>query len=84
MKQYYPSDHDYWRKRKVKPPEFTTHGTELDIQENLKSPEVKNWRLEGNKLIAETEVGNFVNIIPPDFIMTGVENNRPILKKIEL
>lgn len=44
-----------------------------------------NWRLEGNKLIADTEMGQLINYIPTDLIMTGVDDaGLPTFKKVVL
>jgi len=65
------------------PPSHTPHGSDDDIPSRLKRVEVKKWRQEGNRLIAETDVGELVNLIPTDYIMTGVnDDNLPTFKKI--
>ena len=69
--------------RKLTPPTRNPHGTEEDIAAKVKPLTPTNWRLEGNKLIADTEMGPLVNFIPTDLILTGVdEKGLPILKRI--
>lgn len=64
-------------------PSRESHGLSVDdIAKRVEKLSPTNWRLEGNKLIADTEMGPLINYIPTDYILTGVENNLPILKKI--
>ena len=82
MKYYHP-EADFLRKYNIPSPETISHGTELDVQDKLKAPDILSWRLEGNRLIAETEMGPIVNLIPSDRIMTGLDDKGlPILAKI--
>ena len=64
------------------------HGTdspENPISSNLKKLELRNWRLKGNKLIADTDMGEYAFLIPPNRIMTGTNKyGLPILKKIDV
>lgn len=80
---YYHPDTDFFRKYGLSPPETISHGTEEDISERLKPSKPTNWRLEGNKLIADTEIGQIVNFIDPGYICTGTDNHgHPVLKRI--
>ncbi len=64
-------------------PSVEQHGTEEDVRRNLKSVNPRNWRLTGNKLIADTDVGPLVNYISTDYICRGTdENGLPILERI--
>lgn len=80
LKQY-----DRWG---VARPTHLSHGITDTLQNPLSEQIPKNhitkWRLEGNKLIATTDLGEVINYIPTDYILVGVENNLPILKKIVL
>jgi hypothetical protein len=83
MKYYHPQS-DFYNKLKLPVPEAISHGTEEDVSKRLVKLEAKSWRLEGNKLIAETEMGPVVNLIPTDYIMRGIDSNGlPILDKIK-
>ena len=43
----------------------------------------RNWRMQGNKLICDTDFGELVKFMPTDVILMGTDdNNRPILKNI--
>ena len=67
------------------PPTTEPHGTPEEIAKNMTPLQPKNWRVEGNKLIAQTEMGELVQFIPTDMIMTGLDDEcRPILKKVIL
>lgn len=58
---------------------------ENPISDKLEKLQPRNWRLEGNKLIADTAMGPLVQFIPTDLILTGIdENGLPILTKIEV
>lgn len=77
-------DRAWFEKHGLTPPSHTEHGVNQDnIRDKLKRLEAKKWRLEGNRLVAETDMGEVVNYIDPDVIMTGVdENNLPVFKRI--
>lgn len=70
----------------VKLPSRDPHGTdspETPISDRLEKLQLRNWRLKGNKLIADSDLGEYAYLIPTDYILTGTdENNLPILKKI--
>lgn len=83
MKYYHPQS-DFYNKLKLPVPEAIAHGTEKDISELLEKLEPKSWRLEGNRLIAETDQGTLVNLIPTDRIMTGTDDKGlPVFAKIK-
>lgn len=73
-------------KNNLKPPEHISHGiTDEQLASNMKSVNPRNWRLEGNRLIADTDVGPLVNIIDPSYILTGVDDKgQPVLTKLDL
>lgn len=75
----------WYQKHNVAPPTHIPHGVTADnIREKLQPLRAKSWRLEGNRLIAKTDMGDVVNYISPNYIMTGTDEttNLPILKKI--
>lgn len=66
-------------------PSKETHGTEEAVLENLKPVKLTNWRLEGNMLKADSNLGPYAYRIPSDYYMSGVDSEGlPILKKIVL
>lgn len=73
---------DRWN---VPRPSHLPHGTDEDIRKNLKPMKAMSWRLEGNKLIAETEFGPVVNFLPTEYIMEGIdEKGLPKLRKLDI
>lgn len=75
---------DWYVKHGITPPTTTPHGVSPDdLSEKLKPLKARSWRLEGNRLIAKTDMGEVVNYIDPGVIMTGVdENNLPVFRRI--
>ena len=66
-------------------PSHDPHGTEDDIRKNLKPLKTRNWRLEGNMLVADTDMGRLTQRIPPDYICLGDdEDGNPLLQKIKV
>lgn len=74
----------WFEKHGAAPPSHTPHGVSADdLGEKLKPVKIRSWRLEGNRLVAKTDMGELVNYIDPGVIMTGVdERNLPIFKRI--
>jgi hypothetical protein len=74
----------WFEKHGLTPPSTTPHGVTPDnIAEKLRPLKVHSWRLEGNRLVAKTDMGDVVNHISPEYVMTGVDtNNLPIFKKL--
>lgn len=67
------------------PPAHYPHGTAEEIRANMKSVNCRNWRLEGNQLIAETDMGPLVQTIPSNYVCHGTgEDGMPILVKIHV
>lgn len=65
------------------PPSHQPHGTETDIAQNMHPIKPNSWRVEGNKLIGDTEVGQLVQNIPTNLICTGTDDDGlPVFKKI--
>lgn len=74
----------WFQKNNLTPPSHTSHGvTADDLADKMHPLKVHRWRLEGNRLVATTDLGEVVNHINPGYIMAGVdERNLPILKKL--
>lgn len=84
-----PSEKDLaWFERMGKArPTHLPHGVsdtpEHPLSEQLLRLNTKNWRLEGNKLMCDTDQGPLVQFIDPGYICLGTDkNNLPILKKV--
>lgn len=73
---------------KVPLPSRSPHGTdsyERPASEQLQKLKPRNWRLEGNRLIADTDFGPLINYIPSNLILTGIDaQGLPILTEIKL
>ena len=75
----------FYRKHGKEPPKHFEHGTEDDIKKNMVALRPNAWRMEGNKLIAETEHGTHVQTVPTDVILVGTgDDGLPIFKKVVL
>ncbi len=69
----------------VKPPTTDVHGSEADVRANLVRATPTKWYQRGNELVAETGLGEVVNMLPTDVQLTGVtDDNLPILTKMVL
>ena len=67
------------------PPTIDKHGTEADIQNNMKKLMPNSWRMEGNQLIGMTDVGELRQTISTDYILEGTdEAGLPKFKKVVL
>jgi len=74
----------WFERHNLTPPSHTPHGSADDIADKMRPAKIRSWRMEGNRLIAETDIGRLVNYVDPNVVMTGVdENNRPIFKRIQ-
>jgi len=75
----------FYRKHGKEPPKVFKHGTEEEIRASMVELKPKEWKLQGNMLIAETDYGTHAQIIPSDVILVGTdENSLPIFKKVVL
>lgn len=68
-------------------PTHEEHGVvdtwENPLSEQLPRLKTRNWRLEGNTLIADTDQGPLVQTIPTNYICKGTDDKgMPILVKI--
>lgn len=69
----------------IEPPIISTHGTEEDIQRNLKRLMPIKWRQEGNQLIGQTEVGELRQSIPANQLLIGTDDKgMPIFREIKI
>jgi hypothetical protein len=87
--QYYHPDTDFFRKLDAPLPVATGHQIadtlQNPISEQMRKSTTRNWRMEGNQLLCDTEHGKVVQTIPTDYICTGTDSdNKPILQKIVL
>jgi hypothetical protein len=75
----------FYRKHGVEPPKVFKHGTEEEIRQNMQRLKPHSWRLEGNELKGETDLGTITQQIPTDYICKGTDaDGLPILEKIVL
>lgn len=66
-------------------PSHTDHLKVEDIEKTLRKLKVRDWKLEGNKLSGETDMGPFVQTIPTDIILEGTdEDGLPKFRKVIL
>ena len=74
----------WFRKQGKTPPEHISHEmTPDDIKDKVQPLKPTNWRQEGNLLKADTEMGELVQVLPTDRILTGTnDQGLPILKRI--
>lgn len=85
MADYKPYDHDWYVKQQLKPPEAIVHGTDEDIREKLKPAKTWGWKLQGNELSCQTDLGPLVQTIDPNYILVGEdEKGLPILQRVVL
>lgn len=75
----------YDRYNKARPTHIP-HGVNSDeLDKHMRRLQPESWRLEGNQLIGMTEMGPLVQVIPPDVILTGTdEDGLPIFEKVVL
>jgi hypothetical protein len=73
----------FYERNGVAPPVNIPHIKEEDIEKHMVKLMPSEWRLEGNTLIGETEYGPLVQVIPPNYILTGTdEEGLPVFKKV--
>lgn len=83
MSNYFHPDTDFIRKLGAALPTVATHTTEEDIKKNMKQLLPNSWRLEGNTLTGETDMGPLVQTIDPAYILIGVDDNGlPMFRKV--
>lgn len=79
-----PKTAEQYEKWGKTPPKSQDHGTDEEIARRMTKLLPHSWRLEGNKLIGETSMGTLVQYIPTDYILVGVEDGLPKLKKVAI
>ncbi len=66
-------------------PTHSAHLTDEQIQEHSKRLLPRSWKLEGNKLKGQTDMGELVLFIPTDYILKGTDSEGlPILEKVDI
>lgn len=69
----------------VEVPTSDHHGTEEDIRAQLRPMMPRNWRMEGNMLIGDTDLGVFQQRMPTNVILTGTDaEGKPVFKTLEV
>ncbi len=64
-------------------PTRDAHGTPEEIRSNLEQAKPTNWRMEGNKLVADTQFGPLAQYLPTDVILTGTDDEgMPTFRKV--
>lgn len=66
-------------------PTHIAHGITSDnLNEHMRKLKPTKWKLVGNQLHGQTEMGELVQTIPPEFILKGEdENGLPIFEKVK-
>lgn len=73
-----------FKKMGIEAPTHSAHLTDEQIQEHSKRLLPRSWKLEGNKLKGQTDMGDLVLFISTDYILKGTDDNgMPILEKID-
>jgi hypothetical protein len=73
----------WFLENELTPPSTTAHGTDESIRDKMSSGNPRNWRLQGNQLIADTDFGELSQTIDPAYILVGTDsNNLPVFKKV--
>lgn len=74
-----------YEKLGISPPTSEGHGTDDDIRQNMKRLIPNSWRLEGDQLIGETEMGTLCQKIPTSHILVSTDTNGlPVFRRIDL
>ena len=74
-----------FNKMGVTPPTHTPHLTDEQIAEHSKKLLPRQWKLEGNQLKGQTDMGELVLHISTDYILKGTdEDGMPILEKVDI
>lgn len=74
----------WFERHGLKQPEHIKHDlTPDDIATKVQPVKPTGWRAEGNRLIADTDMGQLVQFFPTDYIFKGTDaNGLPILEKL--
>jgi hypothetical protein len=78
-----PTELESFKNWGVPLPDRQPHGTDDEVRANMQSLKPTNWRQQGNRLIADTEVGELSQTIPTDYILVGTDDKGlPKFKRI--
>jgi hypothetical protein len=87
MAQEWSEDQLKWYDKQGKArPTHISHGVNADeLHEHMRQLKPHKWRLHGNMLEGETDMGMLVQRIPTDYILEKTDDNGlPVFRKIEL
>lgn len=75
---------EFYERHGKTPPERIPHDVNLeDLADKLQKVKINSWRMEGNMLIADTDIGEVANPIPTNYLLIGTDkNNLPKFKKL--
>jgi hypothetical protein len=77
------NDDKWYEKKGVTPPSHQPHLTLDDLTARLTPLKLHSWRQDGNKLIGQSEMGEVVNFLPTDVMLTGTDDKGlPVFKKV--
>ena len=69
----------------IDPPTRDPHGTLDEISDKMLKLMPHSWKLEGNLLKGQTEMGELVQRIPTDYILIGTDSKGlPKFQKIDI
>lgn len=72
-----------YEKWNVTPPTSQPHGTDDERLSAMQELKPNSWRMEGNKLIGQTNWGQLVQYVPTDYLLKGTDaQGLPIFEKI--
>jgi len=74
----------WFEKNNLEPPKHFSHElTPDDIGKKVKSVNPRNWRQEGNRLIADTDYGPLINYLPTNKLLAGTDKDGlPIFRSL--
>ena len=73
---------DRWGKER---PSQEAHGSPEEIRANLKRAKAYSWHMEGNELVADTDLGPLRQVISTAYICKGMDKEGlPILVKLDV
>lgn len=75
----------YDKQNKARPSHTAHNVSSDDLSKHVRKLNASRWTLEGNKLTCQTEMGPFVQFIPTNLVLDGVdEDNNPKFAEIKL
>lgn len=73
----------WFDKHGLERPSHMDHLSVDDIEKHLRQIKPRNWRLEGNRLLADTDMGPLVQTIPTNYVLEGTDaNGLPKFRKL--